>query len=107
LRFGWFFQRAETKDTRGDIPPVTASISASEVAKLSLGESQRGQSVIKSHMGGRSVELCLADYAISKAVSEFLPLYPGPYRWDHERRSIMRCELDAAFFHLYLGTPKE
>ena len=28
---------------------------------------------------------------------------PGPpFRWDAERRFLLRCELDAAFFHLYL-----
>lgn len=25
-----------------------------------------------------------------------------PFRWDEERRFLLRCELDAAFFHLYL-----
>jgi len=30
-----------------------------------------------------------------------------PYRWDEERRFLLRCELDAAFFHLYLGTPED
>ena len=25
-----------------------------------------------------------------------------PFRWDHDRRFLLRCELDAAFFHLYL-----
>ncbi len=29
--------------------------------------------------------------------------YDGPpFRWDEERRFLIRCELDAAFFHLYL-----
>jgi hypothetical protein len=29
-----------------------------------------------------------------------------PFRWDEERRLLLRCELDAAFFHLYLpATP--
>jgi len=28
---------------------------------------------------------------------------PGPpFRWDEKRRFLLRCELDAAFFHLYL-----
>jgi hypothetical protein len=28
--------------------------------------------------------------------------YDGPpFRWDEERRFLLRCELDAAFFHLY------
>ena len=26
----------------------------------------------------------------------------APFRWDDERRFLLRCELDAAFFHLYL-----
>jgi len=30
-----------------------------------------------------------------------------PFRWDDERRFKLRCELDAAFFILYLGTPDE
>lgn len=34
--------------------------------------------------------------------------YDGPpFRWDEDRRFLLRCELDAAFFHLYLGTPEE
>jgi hypothetical protein len=30
-----------------------------------------------------------------------------PFRWDEERRFQLRCELDAAFFHLYLGSDEE
>jgi hypothetical protein len=34
--------------------------------------------------------------------------YSGPpFRWDEERRFLLRCELDAAYFHLYLGSPTE
>src|SRR5207237_2284925 len=34
--------------------------------------------------------------------------WPGPpFRWDDERRFLLRCELDAAFFHLYLGSETE
>jgi len=34
--------------------------------------------------------------------------WPGPpYRWDEERRFVLRCELDAAFFRLYLGPEEE
>jgi hypothetical protein len=33
--------------------------------------------------------------------------YDGaPFRWDPARRSLLRAELDAAFFHLY-GLPRE
>jgi N-6 DNA Methylase len=30
-----------------------------------------------------------------------------PFRWNQERRFQLRCELDAAFFHLYLGSEEE
>jgi hypothetical protein len=30
-----------------------------------------------------------------------------PFRWNEERRFLLRCELDAAFFHLYLGQEDE
>jgi hypothetical protein len=34
--------------------------------------------------------------------------YEGPpFRWDEERRFLLRCELDAAYFHLYLGASSE
>ncbi|WMW65697.1 Eco57I restriction-modification methylase domain-containing protein [Nitratidesulfovibrio liaohensis] len=28
--------------------------------------------------------------------------YGSPFRWDEKRRFLLRCEMDAAFFHLYL-----
>ena len=34
--------------------------------------------------------------------------YDGPpFIWDEERRFAIRCELDALYFHLYLGTDQE
>jgi hypothetical protein len=30
-----------------------------------------------------------------------------PFRWDEERRFRLRCEQDAAFFHLFLGSDEE
>lgn len=34
--------------------------------------------------------------------------YDGPpFRYDPERRALLRAELDACFFHLYLGSPAE
>jgi hypothetical protein len=32
--------------------------------------------------------------------------YGLPFRWDRERRFLLRCELDAAYFHLY-GTARD
>jgi|GEM_PF-2135624 hypothetical protein len=38
----------------------------------------------------------------------FLVRSSGPrFRWDEERRFLLRSELDAAFFHLYLGPQSE
>jgi hypothetical protein len=51
----------------------------------------------------RSLELTVVSYSL-------LPLghdlgYGGPpFRWGEERRFLLRCELDAALFHLYLST---
>ncbi|MFH1296730.1 MAG: hypothetical protein ABIJ04_05590 [Bacteroidota bacterium] len=34
--------------------------------------------------------------------------YEGvPFRWEEVRRFLLRCEMDAAFFHLYLGSVEE
>jgi hypothetical protein len=30
-----------------------------------------------------------------------------PFRWDEERRFLLRCELDAGFFHLYLSPDRD
>ena len=51
----------------------------------------------------RSLELTynyldLENFALSLGVTH------SPFRWDEERRFLLRCELDAAFFHLYLGS---
>jgi len=42
-----------------------------------------------------------------KPFAEDLGYEGPPFRYDPERRFQLRCELDAAFFLLYLGTPEE
>jgi hypothetical protein len=37
-----------------------------------------------------------------KPFAEDSGLSAPPFRWDEDRRFLLRCELDAAFFHLYL-----
>ena len=37
----------------------------------------------------------------------FIQCGSPPFRWDEDRRFLLRCELDAAFFHLYLGSEDE
>lgn len=49
-----------------------------------------------------------SDRALSYTASDLDPFaadcgWSGPpFRWDDDRRFLLRCELDAAFFHLYL-----
>ncbi len=31
--------------------------------------------------------------------------YNPPFQWNEERRFLLTCELDAAFFHIYLQPP--
>ena len=54
---------------------------------------------------GRRVDRDGGGQAILPGISEPLAKdcgYDGPpFRWDEERRFLLRCELDAAYFHLY------
>ena len=45
-------------------------------------------------------ELIYTSYALAGFARDIG--YDGPpFRWDEERRFLLRCELDAAYFHLY------
>jgi hypothetical protein len=47
----------------------------------------------------------IAQFVPAGTAPTSLPPYSlPPFRWDEERRFLLRCELDAAFFHLYLPT---
>lgn len=49
----------------------------------------------------RSLELTYTAWDMEPYAKDFG--YSGPpFRWNEERRFLLRCELDAAFFHLYL-----
>ncbi len=50
----------------------------------------------------RALELTYAAWDLAPFVQDFGWSGP-PFRWDEERRLLLRCELDAAFFHLYLS----
>ena len=66
---------------------------------------------IKNHQLGSLVEHITLELSYTAWDLEALALdcgYSGPpFRWDEERRFLLRCELDAAYFHLYLGSPAE
>lgn len=54
----------------------------------------------------RIAELVFVSNELDAFVNEVK--YDGPpFIWDDERRFLIRCELDAAFFHLYLGTNED
>jgi hypothetical protein len=48
----------------------------------------------------RVVELSYTEWTISGFAAE-CGFEGAPFRWDPDRRFLLRCELDAAFFHLY------
>ena len=56
----------------------------------------------------RALELSATADDMSAFSMDFWPEGDGAvFRYDPERRFEIRCELDAAFFNLYLGTPEE
>jgi len=60
----------------------------------------------KDFIRARTLELVYTTPAIEAFATDCGWSGP-PFRWDEERRFLIRCELDAAFFHLYLGTQTE
>jgi len=54
----------------------------------------------------RTLELTYTSWDLNGMAAENQYVAP-PFAWDAHRRFLIRCELDAAFFHLYLGTPQE
>jgi len=61
-------------------------------------ESLLGDISCKEFIKPRSLELTYTTWDLESFASG----YDGPpFRWDEERRFLIRCELDAAYFHLY------
>ncbi len=53
----------------------------------------------------RVIELIYTAWDLERFAKECGSFGP-PFRWHKQRRFLLRCELDAAFFHLYLPTEK-
>jgi len=47
-----------------------------------------------------ALELTFTSWSLQPFAQE-LGYHGPPFRWDEERRFLLRCELDAAYFHLY------
>jgi hypothetical protein len=48
----------------------------------------------------RAAELSCTTWSLASVLSD-LHVGDRPYKWNDERRFVLRCELDAAFFHMY------
>jgi len=55
---------------------------------------------LSSWLRPRSLELTYTAWDLRLFAGDF-GHYGPPFRWDQQRRFLLRCELDAAFFHLY------
>ncbi len=54
------------------------------------------------HSRGSSCRsVACATWTVTKDFAEDCGYTGEPFRWDEERRVLLRCELDAAYFHLY------
>jgi len=88
-----FSQASVPHSTSEQIPvpqPSKFLDTASWTGMLSLGD----------WVENRVFELTYTAYDLSELASDLGDDGP-PFRWDEERRFMMRAELDAAFFHLY------
>ena len=73
------------------LAPETFEIRHKWMSGVSLGE----------WTGARALELCYTAWDLEPFARDCGWSGP-PFRWEEERRFLLRCELDAAFFHLYL-----
>lgn len=67
----------------------------------SFGPSIVGGSRFGQWISSRALELSYTAWDL-EAFGDDCGWDGPPFRWDEERRYLIRCELDAAFFHLYL-----
>jgi hypothetical protein len=65
-----------------------------------LDQEDIGQSY-RDFVSKRSLELTVVSDSLLPLARDLDYIGP-PFRWDEERRFLLRCELDAVFFHLYL-----
>lgn len=59
------------------------------------------QTTFNQWISNRVIELVYTDWDLQSFAYDYGWTGP-PFRWDDERRFLLRCELDAAYFHIYL-----
>ena len=90
-------------------------------ARLSVGGANMNFFIVKqlpvlppeAHLEEAFAGLCWVEFIVPRALeltytswelqgfAKDLGYEGAPFRWDNERRFMLRCELDAAFFHMY------
>jgi hypothetical protein len=60
----------------------------------------RAETTLADWLVTRVVELSYTSWDLEPFARD-LGFATAPYRWEQDRRRVLRCELDAAFFHLY------
>ncbi len=76
--------------------PVLTPESVSSAARF-----RGGSETLREWLLPRVLELTYTAWDLQAFAREYSWDGP-PFRWDEDRRFLIRCELDAAFFHLYL-----
>lgn len=109
------FKTAQRSQLEAMLPAVLTSFVCDFVTRQKLGGanltfgtmnqvSVLGPAILESHAAfilPRVLELTYTAWDLQMFARECG--YNGPpFRWDEERRFLLRCELDAAFFHMYL-----
>jgi len=67
------------------------------------GASWLNEQPLSDWIAPRVLELSYCSHEL-RSFAKDLGYGGAPFLWDEERRFLLRCELDAALFHLYLGT---
>lgn len=78
------------------LPPDSYAVSCTLVG---------GETMLLDWLSSRVLELVYTAWDV-RAFAQDWGWSGPPFRWDEERRFLLRCELDAAFFHLYLPAEK-
>jgi hypothetical protein len=85
---------------------ILRQIPAITPGRLRMPNSWRSTRTIAEFMQPRVLELTYTAWDLEPFARDCGWNGP-PFQWDEERRFLLRCELDATFFHLYLGTESD
>ena len=83
-------------------PGIHVNVTITNQLPVSLKTIEQSDTLNNQFFTTRVLELTYTARDLEAFAAEYG--YDGPpFRWDEQRRFLSRCELDAAYFHLYLG----